>query len=82
MRGAPAANRESFDELMGNYGFVPANNKIDSLMLKKGGDDCIEDLSGWSTTLDEDLAALETAQGNIRNVLALRIRLKQAYPDR
>lgn len=72
---------DSSVELQENYGFVPDDNKIDALMLKKGGEGCIEDESRWSTTLDEDLAAYQTAEGNMRNVLALRIKLKKAYAD-
>lgn len=72
---------DSSVEIMENYGFIPAENKIDARMLKKGGEDCIEDPYGWSTSLDEDLAALETAQGNMRNILEFRIKLKRAYAD-
>jgi hypothetical protein len=68
-------------EIMGDYGFVPTDNKFDALMLKKGGEGCIEHVSGWKTTLEDDLAALETAEGNMRIILALRIKLKQAYAD-
>lgn len=62
-----------------NHGFVPDENKIDSLLLKKGGEDCIESLDGWSTTLDEDEAQLSQATGNMINVLKLRTKLKRAY---
>ena len=72
---------DSSVELQGNYGFVPEDNKIDALMLRKGGEGCIEGISGWNTTLDEDLAAHDTAEGNMRSVLALRIKLKKAYAD-
>jgi len=72
---------DSSVELLGNYGFVPKDNKIDAMMLKKGGDGCIESLDGWSTTIEEDEAALETAEGNMRNVLALRIKLKRTYAE-
>lgn len=72
---------ESSVELFGSRGFVPKDNKFDALMLKKGGEGCIETLEEWSTTLEEDEAALETAEGNMRNVLALRIKLKKAYGD-
>jgi hypothetical protein len=68
-------------EILGDYGFVPTENKFDALMLKKGGEGCIDVVNGWKTTLEEDLAALETAEGNLRNILALRIKLKQAYVD-
>ena len=72
---------DSSVEIMGNYGFVPTDNKIDALMLKRGRESSIKDFSDWSTTLEEDLTALETAEGNMRNVLALRIALKRASAD-
>ena len=72
---------DSSVELLGTYGFVPMENRFDALMLKKGGEGCIEKLEDWSTTLEEDEAALETAEGNMHNVLALRIKLKKAYAD-
>ena len=62
-----------------NYGFVPENNKIDSMFMKKGGDECIESLDGWKTTVDEDNAMLTHATGNMVNVLKLRMKLKRAY---
>mmetsp|Transcript_9346 Transcript_9346/g.21384 ORF Transcript_9346/g.21384 Transcript_9346/m.21384 type:complete len:382 (+) Transcript_9346:215-1360(+) len=67
--------------LLSNYGFVPEENKIDELFLKKGGDNCIETLGGWSTTLAEDELELERATGNMVNVLKLRIKLKRSYPE-
>jgi len=72
---------DSSVELLGSYGFVPTENKFDALMLKKGGEGCIEHLEDWSTTLEEDESALETAEGNMRNILALRIKLKKSYAE-
>ena len=66
--------------LLMNYGFVPEENKIDALLLKKGGEDCIESLEGWSTTLQEDEELLSQAAGNMVNVLKLRAKLKRSYP--
>lgn len=63
-----------------NYGFVPKENKIDAIFMKKGGDDCIGSLDGWKTTLEEDEAMMAGATGNMVNVLKLRMKLKQAYP--
>lgn len=74
---------ESSVELLQNYGFVPEENRIDTLMLKKGGEECIESLDEWSTTLEEDKKALEEggdSLGNMANVLRLRIKLKESYP--
>jgi len=68
--------------LLRQYGFVPEENKYDKFMLKKGGEDCIESLEGWSTTLEEDEAALLKDSGltaNMRKVLQLRCQLKRAY---
>ena len=67
--------------LLSNYGFVPEENRIDELYLKKGGELCIETLGGWSTTLAEDELELESATGNMINVLKLRIKLKRSYPE-
>ena len=74
---------ESSVELLQNYGFVPDENRIDKLMLKKGGDECLESLDDWSTTLEEDEKSLEEGGdtlGNMSNVLRLRIALKKSYP--
>jgi hypothetical protein len=54
-------------------------------MLRKGGDDCIASLDGWSTTLEEDEAMLEMMAEddddvNLRKILAFRIKMKKAYP--
>lgn len=65
--------------LLMNYGFVPDENKIDSLLLRRGGEDCIESLAGWKTTLEEDEAQLSQATGNMANILKLRTKLKQSY---
>ena len=72
---------ESSVELLTNYGFVPDKNKIDPFMLKKGGDDSITSLDGWTTTLDEDKAMLSMAEGDdtLKKILNFRIRLKEAY---
>jgi hypothetical protein len=69
-------------ELLLNYGFVPAENQIDTLMLRKGGDDCIAGLDGWTTTLEEDQAMLAMTSEqdvNLRNILSFRIQMKQSY---
>lgn len=73
---------ESSVELLQNYGFVPQENRIDTLMLKKGGDESL-DLDEWSTTLEEDKKTLEVggdSLGNMANVLRFRIKLKESYP--
>ena len=65
-----------------NYGFVPDENKIDTMFMKKGGDDCILSLNEWKTTLEEDEALLAAgATGNMANVLKLRMKMKHAYPS-
>ena len=72
---------ESSVELFQNYGFVPSANKIDALMLQKGGDDTITDLDGWSTTLEEDKLIVEMAKDDpvVQKSLQFRIRLKESY---
>jgi hypothetical protein len=76
---------DSSVELLLNYGIVQTEeNKIDALMLRKGGDDCIADLEGWTTTLEEDEAILEMiaeddTADNLRKILAFRIKMKKAY---
>lgn len=72
---------ESSVELFENYGFVPSSNKIDVLMLKKGGDDTISDLNGWTTTLEEDKTMVEMAKDDpvLQKILQFRIRLKESY---
>jgi hypothetical protein len=81
---------DSSVELLLNYGIVPTEeNKIDALMLRKGGDDCIATLEGWSTTLAEDEAMLEmteaaddTTSVNLARILAFRIKMKKAYAQK
>ena len=72
---------ESSVELFLNYGFVPSDNKIDALMLKKGGDDTIVGLDGWTTTLEEDKTMVEMAKDDpiLQKILQFRIRLKESY---
>eukprot|EP00588_Corethron_pennatum_P015846 CAMPEP_0194279568 /NCGR_PEP_ID=MMETSP0169-20130528/14005_1 /TAXON_ID=218684 /ORGANISM="Corethron pennatum, Strain L29A3" /LENGTH=364 /DNA_ID=CAMNT_0039024013 /DNA_START=65 /DNA_END=1155 /DNA_ORIENTATION=- len=71
---------ESSVELLANYGFVQTDNKIDPLMLKKGGDDCITSIGGWKTTLEGDEALLATGDlsDNMKKVLEFRCRLKRS----
>ena len=68
--------------LLQNYGFVADKNKIDTMMLKKGGDGVIEGLDGWSTTLEEDQNALQssTLSSNMKKVLQFRCKMKLSYP--
>mmetsp|Transcript_43842 Transcript_43842/g.91229 ORF Transcript_43842/g.91229 Transcript_43842/m.91229 type:complete len:387 (-) Transcript_43842:200-1360(-) len=72
---------ESSVELFVNYGFVPLQNKIDPLMLQKGGDDTISDPSGWTTTLEEDKTVIEMAKDDpiLQKILQFRIRMKESY---
>lgn len=72
---------DSSVELLLNYGFVPQSNKIDEFMLKKGGDDAIESLDGWTTSLEEDKTMLSMAEDDerLRKILNFRIRLKESY---
>lgn len=76
-----ASGVETSAGILMNYGFVPDENKFDSLLLRKGGPDCIESLDGWSTTLEEDEAQLSQATGNLVNVLKFRTKMKRAYSD-
>ncbi|KAL7515506.1 hypothetical protein ACHAXN_013449 [Cyclotella atomus] len=76
-----ASGVETSAGLLMNYGFVPDENKIDAMFMKKGGDDCIASLDGWKTTLEEDEALMAAAAGNMLNVLKLRMKLKKAYPS-
>ena len=71
---------ESSVELFQNYGFVPSSNKIDEMMLKKGGDDTIANLDGWTTTLEEDKTMVEMAKDDpvLQKILKFRIRLKES----
>jgi len=68
-------------ELLLNYGFVPSANKIDALMLRKGGDGTITDANGWTTTLEEDKAMVQMAIDDpiLQKILQFRIRLKESY---
>ena len=72
---------ESSIELLQNYGFVPSANKIDALMIQKGGDDTITELESWTTTLEEDRTMLEMAENDpiLQKILQFRIRLKESY---
>ena len=77
---------DSSVELFLNYGFVPKSNKIDEFMLKKGGDETISSLQGWTTTIQEDRAMVEMIGQNeedacLRKILNFRIRLKESYVD-
>jgi hypothetical protein len=68
---------ESSVELLGNYGFVPEENKVDSFMLNRGGDDTEVQ---WTTTLEEDeLMLKEVPDGTrLQTILQFRARLKRA----
>lgn len=75
---------ESSVELLLNYGFVPRSNKIDEFMLKKGGDEVITSLDGWTTTLEEDKTMLSMLEGSddedtLKKILRFRVRLKESY---
>ena len=72
---------DSSVELLLNYGFVPQSKKMDEFMLKKGGDDAIESLDGWTTSLEEDEAMLSMAEDEERRrkILNFRRRLKESY---
>jgi len=72
---------ESSVELLANYGIIQANNKIDLLMLNKGGNDCIKTLGEWKTSLQEDesLLSKDGLSENMRKVLELRCKLKRSY---
>jgi SET domain len=78
---------DSTVELLLNYGFVPSEgNPMDQYMLKKGGDDTIASLDGWTTTVEEDKSMLSMimAQGDsdsdtLRKILQFRIQLKESY---
>jgi hypothetical protein len=68
---------ESSVELLGNYGFVPEENKVDAFMLNRGGDDTEVQ---WSTTLEEDeLMLKEVPDGTrLQTILQFRARIKRA----
>ena len=76
-----AAGVETSVGLLMNYGFIVDENKFDTLFLKKGGEDCIESVEGWSTTLEEDEQQLAAGvSGNLSNVLRFRTKMKRSYP--
>jgi len=72
---------DSSVELFMDYGFVPSTNRIDSIMLEKGGDDAIKSLDGWTTTLEEDKTMFEMSKDDpvLQKILRFRIRLKESY---
>lgn len=75
---------ESSVELLANYGFVPKENKMDALMLKKGGDDTLTTLDAWSATLEEDETMLQDVGvdgGRLRTILEFRARMKKAIGE-
>ena len=72
---------DSSVEIFTDYGFIPRENKIDAYMLRKGGKGCLSE-DQWTTTLEEDNAMLrEVGPGNLRNILAFRVRMKEAYGE-
>mmetsp|Transcript_2274 Transcript_2274/g.3627 ORF Transcript_2274/g.3627 Transcript_2274/m.3627 type:complete len:402 (-) Transcript_2274:1254-2459(-) len=76
-----AAGVETSVGLLMNYGFIQDENKFDALLLKKGGDDCIDSVEGWSTTLEDDEQQLAAGvSGNMANVLRFRAKMKRSYP--
>jgi len=87
LRIAYGSSVESSVELLQNYGFVPTANRIDSFMLKKGGDDCLASVGDWSTTLEEDETMLKMATESddsdetLAKILAFRVQLKKAYSE-
>ena len=62
------------------FGIKITSNKIDEMMLKKGGDDTIASLDGWTTTLEEDKTMVEMAKDDpvLQKILKFRIRLKES----
>lgn len=72
---------DSSYDLLQNYGFVANKNKIDAMVLKKGGDGVFEQLGDWSTTLEEDEVALQssTLSDAMRMVLQFRCKMKRSY---
>lgn len=67
-------------DLLSNYGFVN-ENKFDKFLLKKGGDDCIESIDGWNTSLEQDEQMLQNGglTDNEIKVLEFRCQLKRSY---
>lgn len=77
-----AAGVETSVGLLMNYGFIQDENKFDTLLLKRGGDDCIASLDGWSTTLEDDEQQLAAGvSGNMGSVLRFRAKMKRSYPS-
>ena len=70
----------SVEHLM-NYGLIEESNKFDIEMLQYGGDDCLNRMEDWTTTLEEDFVELKTAVGNRRTALAFRTRIKLAIQE-
>ncbi len=72
---------DSTVELFMDYGFVPSSNRMDALMLEKGGEDVISSSGGWTTTLEEDKAILEMSKDDpvLQKILQFRIQLKKSY---
>jgi hypothetical protein len=70
-------------ELFSDYGFIPDQNKVDAIMLRKGGDGCITSADGWTTTLEEDQNMItmieEESDNSLKKILDFRIKLKKAY---
>mmetsp|Transcript_8701 Transcript_8701/g.10979 ORF Transcript_8701/g.10979 Transcript_8701/m.10979 type:complete len:391 (+) Transcript_8701:74-1246(+) len=68
-------------DLLQDYGFVPNSNRFDSYMLTKGGDNIIETVEEWSTTLEADEKALEDPElsANMKKVLEFRCKMKKSY---
>mmetsp|Transcript_18528 Transcript_18528/g.27101 ORF Transcript_18528/g.27101 Transcript_18528/m.27101 type:complete len:384 (-) Transcript_18528:193-1344(-) len=78
----------SVDMLL-NYGFIPDKEMgrtgregegVDRRMLAKGGEGILGK-DNWSTSLEDDLKALENATGNARQVLLFKTKLKSSYVD-
>jgi hypothetical protein len=82
---------DSSVELLLNYGFVDVNdNAVDRFILKKGGDDCIASVDGWTTTLEEDEKVLDILRQEpnadhdeslkrLKKILTFRLKLKKSY---
>mmetsp|Transcript_19902 Transcript_19902/g.33038 ORF Transcript_19902/g.33038 Transcript_19902/m.33038 type:complete len:384 (+) Transcript_19902:86-1237(+) len=74
---------DSSVELLMNYGLVQNSNQYDAEMLRQGGDNCLNRIEDWSTTLEEDENELkqDSVIGNRRTILAFRSRLKRAIQE-
>jgi len=72
---------ETSPALLHNYGFVPSGNRFDKLMVKTKGDDVIDSLEGWTTSLEEDESLLKNPDlsGNMKKILQMRRQLKLSY---